>query len=92
MVLIYFYTHVLFAFTLHRGMTFAGGATETVSADEVALMFLTGITDGISQTDSQTASHAHKPRKSIRLGQIYNNVPGKSPAGIFEEKQENHFF
>ena len=67
MVLVYFYTHVLFAFTLHRGMTFAGGATDTVTAesDKVALMFLTGITDGISQTDSQTASHAHKPRKSM---------------------------
>ena len=27
-----------------------------------------------------------------RLGQISNNVPGKSPAGIFEEKEANHFF
>ena len=65
MVLIYFYTHVLFAFTLHRGMTFAGCATDIVTADEVALMFMTGITDGTSQTNSQTASHAHKPRKSM---------------------------
>ena len=29
---------------------------------------------------------------TYRLGQISNNVPGKSPAGIFEEKEANHFF
>ena len=29
---------------------------------------------------------------TISLGQISNNVPGKSPAGIFEEKEANHFF
>ena len=27
-----------------------------------------------------------------RLGQISNNVPRKSPVGIFEEKGANHFF
>ena len=28
----------------------------------------------------------------IRLGQISNNVPRKSPVGIFEEKGANPFF
>ena len=28
----------------------------------------------------------------FRLGQISNNVPRKSPVGIFEEKGANHFF
>ena len=27
-----------------------------------------------------------------RLGQISNNVPGKNPVGIFEEKGANNFF
>ena len=30
--------------------------------------------------------------RSNRLGQISNNVPRKSPVGIFEEKGANHFF
>ena len=29
---------------------------------------------------------------TIRLGQISNNVPRKSPVGIFEEKGANNFF
>ena len=36
--------------------------------------------------------HVGVHTRDCRLGQISNNVPGKSPAGIFEEKEANHFF
>ena len=38
------------------------------------------------------ASLLRNCKDTSRLGQISNNVPGKSPAGIFEGKEANHFF
>ena len=38
------------------------------------------------------ASRRRLHSRRYRLGQISNNVPEKIPAGIFEEKEANHFF
>ena len=42
--------------------------------------------------DFQKAFDKVPNQRLIRLGQNSNNVPGKNPVGIFEEKGANNFF
>ena len=51
-------------------------------------------TEGIQADENKVKAIMEMPPPTDihRLGQISNNVPRKSPVGIFEEKGATHFF